>query len=306
MNATSSLPIFPAAIYRYVKTVFGAANRRICTKLARVPNCPEQSLDMTLIEFLSGYAAPAVVAPGWVVRIDVHFLGGLWHFGHWEIADIGVLIFAKRAGTVLANKVAVLQSKRLYPDQGSVIEETPDDFYIGMGRLLPSGGAESPLDQPHQFPFSPASKYKALLVDDEQYNRIRAYEAQHRIPVHYLFYNPWVVPVKYTFPVVGSPRLGRIGNGGARVAPAGRLRSALSGKKSGYNPSFGDLKEVISTSAPHACGWRLEYFMADLVMKCEQGRVFQSLQDDDIYALFNRRSGPIAAAVSVTIEQSGS
>ena len=54
-------------------------------------------------------------------RADVHFLGGLRHFYNWEIADIGVLIFAKKAGTVVANTVAVLQSKRLYPDQGTVM-----------------------------------------------------------------------------------------------------------------------------------------------------------------------------------------
>jgi hypothetical protein len=44
--------------------------------------------------------------------------------------------------------------------------------------------------------------------------------------------------------------------------------------------------------------------MADLVMKCRQGRVFQSAQEDDIAGLFYRRTGPIAAAIAVTIEQS--
>ena len=73
----SPLPKFPPSIYKYVRAAFRAANKRVCEKLARVPNCPEQSLDMTLIDTLSTYASPAVVAPGWFVRIDVHFLGGL-------------------------------------------------------------------------------------------------------------------------------------------------------------------------------------------------------------------------------------
>jgi hypothetical protein len=92
----NTLPTFPPAIYRYVKTAFRAANRRTCSKLASVPNCPEESLDLTLIEFLSNYAGPRVVAPGWVVKIDVYFLGGLRHFSSWEVGDIGVLIFAMR------------------------------------------------------------------------------------------------------------------------------------------------------------------------------------------------------------------
>lgn len=303
MKAMNTLPKFPPAIYKYVRSAFRTANKRVCEKLARVPNCPEQSLDMTLIEYLSSYAAPAVVAPGWFVRIDVHFLGGLRHFYNWEIGDIGVLIFAKRAGTVLSNKVAVLQSKRLYPDQGAVIEQTPEDFNIGMGTLLP-GGHEAPLNQSHLFPFSSASNYRALIVDDNQYKAIRDYEAQRRIPVHYLLYNPWAIPVTYTFPVSGSPKLGRTSNGGVRVAPADRLRAVLAGRNPGYNPSFGDLNHVISAKPAHASGWRLEYFMADLVMKCQQGRLFESVRETDINQLFYRRSGPIAAAIAVTIEQS--
>ncbi len=43
--------------------------------------------------------------------------------------------------------------------------------------------------------------------------------------------------------------------------------------------------------------------MADLVLKCEQGRLFESVKEEEIFNLFNRRSGPIAAAVAVTIEQ---
>jgi hypothetical protein len=300
-----TLPVFPPAVYRYVRTVFRAANRRTCEKLARVPNCPEQSLDMTVIEFLSQYSGPRAVAPGWVVRIDVYYLGGLRHFARWEVGDIGLLVFAKQSGTVVSNKVAVLQSKRLYPNKGGVTEITREDYNIGFGTLLPGGGPAAPLSGHHSFPFTESSKYQALLVDDDQYKAIRDYEDQRRIPVHYLLYNPWVLPVTYTYPVRGLPKLGPMGNGSARVAPAAKLRAVLSGKPKGYAPSFLELRHVASNEAQHASGWRLEYFMAELVMRCQQGRVFESLQDDDVFALFNRRSGPIAAAVAVTIEQGG-
>lgn len=200
----SALPIFPAAIHKYVQGVFADLNTRVCEKIARVPNCPEPSLDLTFIEHLSQYSAPRLVAPGWAVQIDVHYLGGLRHFNGWEIGDIGLMIFAKRQGLVLAKKMAILQSKRLYPDQGGVIEETAEDFNIGMGRLLPSGALTAPIGLNHAFSFTTASRYVALKVGDYQYKAIQDYEKQRKIPVHYLLYNPWRLPVKYTIPLRGS------------------------------------------------------------------------------------------------------
>jgi len=300
----NTLPQFPTSIYRYVRAISSAANRRICAKMASVPNCAEESLDQTLIEFLSNYSGPRAVAPGWVVKIDVHFLGGLRHFSRWEVGDIGVLIFAKHAGKLLASKVALLQSKRLYPDQGSVIELTREDFNIGIATLLPTGAQEVSLAARYEFPFTPGSKYRAHKVGDEQYQAIQRYEDERHIPVHYLFYNPWVVPVTYTFPLSAPPRLGRMANGGTRVAPAEKVRAVLLSRPAGYSPSFSDLHHVVSVKPQHASGWRLEHFMADLVMKCRQGRVFHSAQEDDIAGLFYRRTGPIAAAIAVTIEQS--
>ncbi len=89
----SVLPPFPIEIHRYIAATFAAVNRRVSEKIARVPNSSEPSLDLTFIECLTQYAAPRVVAPGWAVRIDVHFLGGLRHFHRWEIADIGGAFF---------------------------------------------------------------------------------------------------------------------------------------------------------------------------------------------------------------------
>jgi hypothetical protein len=165
MPDPKTLPTFPAEVYRYIRTAFRAASRRTSAKLASVPNCPEESLDLTLIEFLSNYAAPRVVAPGWVVRIDVYYLGGMRHFHRWEIGDVGVLVFAKRAGRTLASKVAVLQSKRLYPDQGSVIELTLEDFNIGFGTLLPTGSKEASAAAQYSFPFTTASKYHRFSIE---------------------------------------------------------------------------------------------------------------------------------------------
>lgn len=299
------LPTFPIEVHRYVNKVFGEANRRLSEKIARVPNCPEPSLDLSLIEHLSQYAGGQVVAPGWAVRIDIHYLGGLRHFYRWEVADIGVLVFAKAGSSVLSKKVALLQSKRLYPDRHGVVEETEADYHIGFGRLLPGASSVPSIARPHSFDFTAGSAYQALRVGDEQFEAIKAYEAQRKIPVHYLLYNPWAVPVSYKLPLTHPPKLGPKANGGARVLPASALQATLAGKQHGYAPKFSDLTQAISSRNTEAHGWRLEHFMSNLLMKCKQGALFDDLGEDNINALFNRRSGPIAAAVAVTVEQIG-
>lgn len=298
-----SLPPFPPAVHRYVSKVFSEANRRLAEKIARVPNCPEPSLDLTLIEHLTQYSGAQVVAPGWAVRIDVHYLGGLRHFHRWEIADIGVLVFAKRGSSVVSKKVALLQSKRLYPEKHGIDEETEEDYRIGFGRLLPVGPSVPSVARPHNFLFSGNSAYKSLRTGDEQFRAIESYESQQKLPVHYLLYNPWSIDVNYKLPLSKAPRLGAQSNGGARVIPAQTLRGIVDGKLPGYSPTFKDVATAVSKKASDRHGWRLEHFMSGLVLKCKEGALFEGVENASIDSLFNRRSGPIAAALAVTIEQ---
>ncbi len=297
------LPVFPIEVHQFVKKVFAKSNSRLSEKIARVPNCPEPSLDLTLIEHLSQFSGAHVVAPGWAVRIDVHYLGGMRHYFDWEIADIGVLVFAKKLGSTIGSKVALLQSKRLYPDQHGVVEESIGDFHIGFGRLLPGAPKTASIASPHQFSFGENSKYKMLINRDKQFEAIESYEAESKIPVHYLLYNPWVVPATYHLPVKAPIRLGARGNGGARVVPYGKLRAFLLNKPKGYAPSFLDLSGLVSSAKDARNGWRIENFISDLLMKCKEGYLFDGLADESIDSLFRRRSGPISAAISVTVEQ---
>lgn len=297
------LPAFPPEVHRYVSAIFRSANRRVCEKIARVPNCSEPSLDLTLVEHLSQFSGPRVVAPGWAVRIDIHYLGGLRHFHGWEIADIGLLVFAKQRSSVVAKKTALLQSKRLYPSTGGIAEEAAEDYYIGFGGLLPSEGAAKSLSLAHSFQFKQGSKYKALKVADDQYKAIESYEKKHKLDVHYLLYNPWSVDVTYTYPLTGAPKLGVAGNGGCRVLPTKALRAGLSSMAQGYSPSFGEVGKIASDGSDVQAGWRLEHFVSKLLLKCKEGNLFESLDQENIFTLFNRRSGPIAAAVAVTVEQ---
>lgn len=299
----NKLPSFPPEIHRYVASVFRDANRRVCEKIARVPNCSEPSLDLTLLEQLTQFGGPRVVAPGWAVRIDVHYLGGLKHFHSWEVADIGILVFAKQGASVVAKKTALLQSKRLYPSTGGIAEESREDYNIGFGGLLPSAVSSKSLSLAHTFEFKQGSKYKALKVADDQYKAIESYEATQGLDVHYLLYNPWSVGTTYTYPLTADVKLGAAGNGGCRVIPAKALRFGLTSHANGYSPSFGDVGKFFNGSAAVQGGWRIEHFVSELLLKCKEGNLFAGLEQENIFALFNRRSGPIAAAVAVTVEQ---
>lgn len=260
---------------------------------------------MSLIDALSMYGAPRIVAPGWAVRIDVHFLGGLRHYYRWEVADIGVLVFAKQNGAVVAKKAALLQSKRLYPKVGGIAEEALEDYKIGFQGLVPSPHSSQSLLLNHKYEFTRSSRYKALKVDDEQYRVIEKYESSEELDVFYLLYNPWVLDSTYYLPLNKPGKLGPTGNGACRVVPSKMLRTALQGKAAGYAPTFSDVELATTTLSNGAAGWRLEHFVADQLLKCKQGNLFASDDQQNISNLFNRRSGPIAAAFSVTVEQVG-
>jgi hypothetical protein len=79
------------------------------------PNAPEESLDLTWIEHMSRFSSPVTLDSGWLVKIETHYLGRMRHFRRWEIADIGRLVHLRLGEKGRTSKVALLQSKRLYP-----------------------------------------------------------------------------------------------------------------------------------------------------------------------------------------------
>ncbi len=296
------IPPLPASVLRYVAQVFGKANRHICSRIAMVPNTAEESLDQALVTFLAGYASPRIVEPGWAVRIDTHFLGGMRHWGRWEIADIGLLVFVKQNSQVVAHKTALLQSKRLYPSAGTVDDETKDDFHLGIHRLIPSKGASTSLSLSHVFEFSTDSAYKAMKVADDQWTAIEDFEDKTNLNVFYLLYNPWALDARYRYPAEHDPApLGPSANGGCRVVPYGAMRAALDTHSSGYTPKFSDAQKAMRFLTKGHAGWTLEHFVAYEVMKCRKGNLFDGADDPKIVPLFARQA-PIAASVSVTIE----
>ena len=86
---------------------------------------------------------------------------------------------------------------------------------------------------------------------------------------------------------------------GVRLVPSQTIHDVLPSQKKTYRPM---IKELKAGRAPDGYGWRLEDFMAAELLGCREGARFESTSQPSIDALFNRRSGPIAAAISITIE----
>lgn len=296
------IPPLPPEVTAYVRKVFRACDRELSLRISRVPNVHETSLDMAFIDKLAEFASPALVAPNWAVRIDTHFLGGRRHFHSWEVADIGLLVFVRLGGRIRAKKVALLQSKRLFPSSGgAVATDAQDDYYIGFGRLLPSEDSTVALAKATTYRFSPSSKYKSLQAADHQTAAIAKFEAKRQVPVHYLFYNPWQVPSTVTTPFAVAPKLVGTGNAGTRVVPAALVAQQLIGKAPTYAPSFSELQTLVGKGR-HISGWRLDHFVADLVLGCKEGKILESQDEGTMRDLFSDRSGPISAAIAVGIE----
>lgn len=292
------MPI-PAEIVDWFRSVFAAANRRLSERMLNTPAIPEPSLDLTLIEHLLGYSTPRAFPSGWAVRIDTHYLGGLRHYRSWEVADIGVFVFFQRRGTLIRQKVALLQSKRLFPATGGIDHLEEYDFRIGMARLGRRDKHSASMMSQRQFTFSPSSRYQALMAHDAQYIAINDFVQQRRIPVYYLLYNPPRVPLRVRVPLTEYIPISADPPLGARVMPYDDVAAVLQSRKPNYKPSLADLagKKKLETY-----GWRFEHFMADLLLSCRVGRRFADPDEEDMAALFVRRSGPIAAAVAVTVE----
>src|SRR4051812_11146131 len=97
----------PEDVIAWLRGVFAACNGRITAKLSSNPNISEESLDQTWVEHLSHYSVPIELPSGWLIRIETHYLGGMRHFGNFEVADIGLLYFLRRGGEIVRSKVAL-------------------------------------------------------------------------------------------------------------------------------------------------------------------------------------------------------
>lgn len=290
----------PEDVRTWLRLTFEECNQRIAEKLSNNPNLPEESLDLTWIEHLSRHSSPLILPSAWAVKIETHYLGGLRHYYDWEIADIGVLLFVRRGGRVEKSKVALLQSKRLYPTNNRVDEEGLIDYKIGFARIADQEDLARSISVEAEFEFNSECRYGALVAGSRQVKAIDEYQRENDLPVYYQFYNPWAVPFIQRIPLAGYARPEGEMTLGTRIVPAAAVHKLLEAAGDGHRPSLSDLAS--SGGEPHFHGWPLEHFIADLFAGCLEGSVFESLADHRIQGLFYRRSGPISAAVSIVIE----
>ena len=255
---------------------------------------------MTFVEHFTQFGAPRRFSSGWTVRIDTHSLGGLRHwYRRWEIADIGLLVHYRRGGKLLQSKAAVLQSKRLYPEGLSVAEDTQEDYETGFARLADPEDHRVPLYVESRYRFDEQCRYGALRAHDEQCRAIDQYLKTSKIPVYYQLYNPAVLPYEQVVPLTGDESIDSF-DLATRIVPARDVLDSLAGRPENYTPRLTDLA---GEGGALNYGWRLEYFVADLLLRCKEGYIFKTLQDENVFNLFNRRGGAISAAVALSLEQ---
>jgi hypothetical protein len=301
----------PDDVIDFVRGLFQGANTKATMTLARQPAAHEEMLDFQIFAALDEVGPSIVPTSGIAVDIDTHWLGGRRHYGgRWEIADIGIVVVLRRSGRMLWRKVALLQSKRLYSREIPVVELELADYQIGIGRLVDRSDNIAPRTQSRRFTFTEECVYGAMASASRQVQTIEEYIRRYHMPVYYSFYNPPDMPYQGIVP--RPTNLGRLNEPiplGCRVLTSGEAHTALAALPAGRTPRFPEMvgtigtRNVVQPFDQH--GWRLEAFIADEVMKCREGRLFERPDDTDLYALLYERTAPIASLIQIGIDLPG-
>src|SRR5205085_8461744 len=163
-----------------------------------------------------------------------------------------------------------------------------------------------PLTKHRSFHFTDDCVYGAMASGSEQVKRIEQYERRRKMPVYYSFYNPPRVPYQGAVPRIATlpleqeePKLG------CRVMSAKEVHEILEKLPIGRTPQFCEMKSGVFPTGEDNFrhhGWRLENFIADEMMTCREGRVFEQHDDEDLYALLYERTAPIASLIQVSVD----
>jgi hypothetical protein len=298
----------PDVVIDYVRGVFSRANDKVSQAVGTHPSMHEETLDHLMVMELTAAPPAFFAAEQMGVSIESHWLGGRRMYGRWEIADIAFFVLLRKKGRLLARKVALLQTKRLYSKEIDVAEVDEADYRIGIGRLADRTDPTVPLSRQRAFSFDEDSVYAATVAGHPQVERIDHYMASRDIPVYYGLYNPTSVPLTALYPPINGIVSFGSNEAGCRVLPAREVHAVLASLTDGQAPclkalSAGQLFDEADPSS--ATGWRLERFVADEVLRCRQGRVFDDLTDPKLRELLYERSAPIQAAITITIDFGG-
>ena len=294
----------PDDVTAHVRKHFANCNEQVSEDLSRFPSIHEESLDFNFISYFSRNQLPVKLASDWIVRIDAHFIGGGRHFGTWEVADIGLMMVFRRKGQVVRSKLALLQSKKLYANTLQYREESPHLRPFGLGRLLVPDEEHSELVEDKLLVFKENSRYLAYRKDSEQQKTMGHFERRWDMELHHLFYNPVTIPHAAKMPVESVQEVGE-NQVGCRIVSKSRLDSALQDRNEGYSPTYSDLMGGLPDSLSGVkCkgGWRLEDFVAHLMLQCRAGLLDESPNYESMTALMTQKSRPMSAALSITFD----
>ena len=290
----SDWPKIPDDAIDWFSGVLADANTQVSELITNNPNIRETTLDDALINSLHPRTAPVELPSGTIVHIQVHNIGGLRRWGSWETADIACLVRVYDKGKRVAQKIGLLQSKRLFPANNDVIDEDGTGFLYGMNPWFEPEPTVSFGALHRHFEFDSDCTYSSLHAGSDQVKAIETINARLEGAVSYLFYNPDQLPLKVQYPLrsfksVDYPEVG------CRVYSADDVHHVLSGYQKGKAPTFG----AIENSGVGDFS-RLEDWGARL-LRCHVGKQLETDDDATIHELIVRRSGPIAAAIYVSI-----
>lgn len=291
----------PAPIIEFIRQVFAGANNQVTHTLTIHPSMHEETLDHMLIAELSAAPPRFFSEHRASVVIETHWLGGRRMYGRWEIADIALLLLIRRRGYLMSRKVALLQTKRLYSKEIPSRELDDADFRIGIGRLGDRTGRSVPLINQRAYSFSRDCVFGAMQSGSPQVGRIDDYQNESGIPVYYALYCPTEVPINLRYPSTPTDTVSLKNKLGCRVQVAQETHASLSKVVAGKAPSLREL--AVNTRRNFGrFGWRIEDFVADEVLACRQGKLFDGNEDANLERLFYERSAPISSAISISID----
>lgn len=303
----SPWPVIPADVVAWFRSVFAEANRRVCERLVNLPNIRETSLDDALIEALIPESAPTLLPSGAIIRMDTHNIGGLrrlgapqwdWDFPQrrrWETADIAILVFVYQRDKLVAKKIGLLQSKRLFPTNQDVEDEDEIGFLHGMNAFIRRDEQQAAAALHRTYSFDETCTFAAIQAGHRQVGLIDTLNRDFGKAVFYLLYGPPELPYAVTYPLRQRIRVGDMPVGN-RVVDADNVHRALAELNDGQSPSYSLLK-----SACVGWDWPLETWAADLLLTCQVGQQFDDSNDDRVRYFLERRSGPIGAALAASI-----
>ena len=268
----------PASVRHAVALAFEQSNNAVANALSVQPCYRETDLDLKFIEALFPFGQHSLSVDDWTVCVECIRIGSFGLHGRKEAGDIALVAEYYAGGVLTKRKVVLLQAKKLCV---STI-----DTEVGI-----------------LFEYQPWSKYSAY--NDTQKQDIDTFMRRHNIPVAYLFYNPWQVPLDVQPPGISdacafadklhnrthneSLSFRQVQTGfkytgkkrcGCRVVPADHMHATIQ-RLARDSITFDLVTKVPGfEKGKNRGGWKLEDFVSNTFLPCIIGKEVLNATDE--------------------------